>query len=72
MELINTAIGNMQRMRRYCPCACSQIDYSISKKIQEKDFLAKAFRIALSSAGESLILSKSVFAKSGEEVNGKS
>ena len=44
----------------------------VKLEIQEKDFLAKAFRIALSGAGESLILSKSVFAKSGEEVNGKS
>ena len=48
-----------------------QMPKHLKKKLR-KDFSAKAFRIALSSAGESLILSKSVFAKSGEEVNGKS
>ena len=70
--------GNWALLQKNYKCqiivkyACSQIDYSIWKKNQEKEFSAKAFRIALSSAGESLILSKSVFAKSGEEVNGKS
>ena len=72
MELINTAIGNMQRMRQYLPIRMFANWLQHLKKSQEKDFSAKAFRIALSSAGESLILSKSVFAKSGEEVNGKS